>query len=214
MPSIVHRDVGSFGGVTDGPDREALTAFFDLMYTGAHRDPRAIPWARLAPDRWLLTWLAGRQVAPGTALVVGSGLGDDAEELAGRGWSVTAFDVSPAAIQWARDRHPASTVAYQVADLFHLPAEWRAAFGLVVDVRTVQSLPPGRRNEVMAAVAAPVGPGGTLLAVADARAVGAEPAGPPWPLSRGELLGFEGHGLDLVSLDEDGGELFGEFRRG
>ncbi len=191
-----------------------MTAFFDVMYAGAHRDPRAIPWARLAPNPWLVAWLdRNPPPAPGLALVVGCGLGDDAEELARREWSVTAFDASPEAIRWARERHPGSGVAYRVADLFDLPEEWRAAFDLVVDVRTVQSLPPHLRDQVIAAIADPVGPGGMLLAVADGRPEGVEPDGPPWPLSRRELLGFGEQGLDPVSLDEHDGELFGEFRR-
>ncbi len=193
------------------PDQ--ATEFFEVMYAGAHRDPRAIPWASLRPNPWVTGWLDVRQGAPGRALVVGSGLGDDAEELAGRGWAVTAFDASPAAIGWARDRFPTSEVDYRVADLFDLPAQWRRAFELVVDVRTVQSLPPHLRDEVVAAVAGPVGPGGTLLAVANGRPEDEEPVGPPWRVSRSELLGFGDHGLELERLDESGGELFAVFRR-
>ncbi len=193
--------------------REQASEFFDVMYAGAHRDPRAIPWASLQPNPWLVGWLDARRSSLGRALVVGSGLGDDAEELARRGCAVTAFDASPAAIGWARDRFPASEVDYVVADLFDLPAEWRRAFELVVDVRTVQSLPPYLRGQVVAAVATPVGSGGTLLAVANGRPEDEEPVGPPWPLSRRELLGFADHGLELESLDEEDGELFGVFRR-
>lgn len=199
--------------MADGLDRQQATAWFDVLYQGAGRDARAIPWAHLQPNPDLVAWLDGAAVPPGTALVVGCGLGDDAEELARRGWEVAAFDAAPTAIQWAVDRFPGSAVEYQVADLFHLPTEWHRAFDLVVDVRTIQSLPPHLRDDVIAAIAAPVASGGRLLAVAWARPDDREPAGPPWPLSRRELLELEAAGLELVTLDDRGGEFFAEFAR-
>ncbi len=204
----------TLAAMADELSSKQATEFFDVMYAGAHRDPRAIPWAGLAPNPWLVAWLARRDRPPGTALVVGSGLGDDAEELAERGWSVTAFDASPEAIRWARDRYPDSRVDHRVADLFDLPAGWRRAFDLVVDVRTTQSLPPHLRHEVVAAIASAVASGGTLLAVANGRPEDEPPVGPPWRLSRSEVLSFAEEGLELVSLEEDGGEFFAEFRRG
>ena len=57
------------------------------------------------------------------AVVVGAGLGADAEHLVQHGWRTVAFDVSPAAVRLARQRHPDSQVAYQVADLLALPPD-------------------------------------------------------------------------------------------
>jgi SAM-dependent methyltransferase len=49
------------------------------------------------------------------ALVVGCGLGADAEYLAGLGFATTGFDISEAAIRIAQQRHPGSPVHYLVA---------------------------------------------------------------------------------------------------
>src|ERR1700724_1465540 len=83
------------------PDTDRLRTFEEI-YVQAGQDFTAVPWAALAPH---------------PALVVGCGLGDDAEEAARRGYQVTAFDLSPTAIGHCRDRFPGSAVDYQVADL-------------------------------------------------------------------------------------------------
>ena len=63
----------------------------------------------------------------GRALVVGCGLGDDAVLLAGLGWKVTAFDLSPSAVKWAAEKHEevlklaSGTVDWQVADITNTP---------------------------------------------------------------------------------------------
>lgn len=69
------------------------------MYSAAGEDLAALPWASLKPFPLLVEWLDGPGAeVGGEALVVGTGLGDDAEELARRGFAVTAFDLSPTAI--------------------------------------------------------------------------------------------------------------------
>ena len=71
----------------------------------------------------------GRTTDPApAALVVGCGLGDDAEFIAGLGFSVVAFDISASAIAAAQQRFPQSTVRYRVADLMAAPG--RLATGL------------------------------------------------------------------------------------
>ena len=82
-----------------------------------------------------------RHADGGEALVIGCGLGDDAEELARRGYAVTAFDISPTAIARCRERFPQSPVHYRVADVPRLPGEWQGRFGLAVEINTIQSLP-------------------------------------------------------------------------
>lgn len=69
------------------------------------------------------------------------------------GYRVTAFDVAPTAIARCRQRFPDSNVSYRVADLFALPEAWRAAFDLVVENRTPQSLPVDQRADAARAIA-------------------------------------------------------------
>jgi SAM-dependent methyltransferase len=178
--------------------------WFEELYANA-RSTDAIPWAQLRPHPLLAEWLRSHAVS-GRALVVGCGLGDDAEGLAAAGLDVMAFDVSPSAIAWCRRRFPGSRVRYEVADAFALPAEWAQAFDFVLEIHTVQALPPPLQAPLAAAIAATVAPGGTLLAIARGRTRDAE-EGPPWPLTADELRGIF-PGLAVIELEElaDAGE--------
>jgi SAM-dependent methyltransferase len=176
---------------------------FEELYAKAGENLEAVPWASLAPHPALVAWLDRQPVPRGeSALVVGCGYGDDAEELGRRGYRVTAFDIAPTAIARCRERFPSSEVDYRVADLFALPGEWRVGFGLVVEIRTLQSLPPNRRAAAARAVAETVRPGGKLwlrcLGRADDDPVGER----PWPVSRRELGGFGRAGLDQLEFLE------------
>lgn len=183
---------------------------FEEIYARAGDDLASVPWARLAPHPLLVMWLdsadspglrAARPSAAGCgALVVGCGLGDDAEELARRGYAVTAFDVSPTAITRCRERFPRSPVSYQVADVLNLPSQWQDRFGLVVEINTVQSLPRADRPAAIAAIAGTVVRGGLLFVrcqVGDDDQDGPER---PWPVRRSELDRFTAAGLTQVDL--------------
>ena len=177
-------------------DRSA--EFFESLYAGAGDDYAQIPWARLSPRPVLVDWLDANPPAVGTpALVVACGLGDDAEELARRGCVVDAFDVSPTAIDGARGRFPDSRVTYLVADLFALPSGWEGRFELIVEVQTIQSLPPGEHRTAVAAIAACLAPGGRMFVRTAVRGEDEPAPSRPWPLKRSELRWFEDEGLEL-----------------
>jgi SAM-dependent methyltransferase len=155
------------------------------------------------PDPLLVEWLRTFSAAPmrKRCLVVGCGLGDDAEALASAGFEVTAFDVAPAAIEAVRRRFPRSGVDYLVADILHPPAAWAAAFDLVFDASTLQALPPDTRRAAMRSMATLPAPGGRVLVLCRAREAD-EPLGePPWPLTRDELTVFEEAGLRATSVE-------------
>ncbi|MBO0772914.1 MAG: class I SAM-dependent methyltransferase, partial [Actinobacteria bacterium] len=135
---------------------------FEEIYARAGDDLESVPWARLAPHPLLVMWLNARPApaAQPPALVVACGLGDDAEELAHRGYEVTAFDVSATAIAQCRRRFPASRVRYQVADVLALPEAMTRRYSLVVEINTLQSLPRPDRPRAVAAIAGAVAPGG------------------------------------------------------
>ena len=157
--------------------------FFDALYAGADGDESAIPWQRAMSRGLIGAWL--QNLDPDRhrrALVVAAGLGDDAAALARLGLDVVAFDLSPTAVEWAGRRHRDAAVDWQVADLFHPPPEWKAAFDLVVEVFTIQSIPPVRQAEAATTTRSFLAPGGTLIGVAIVHDGTMEPEGPPWPL--------------------------------
>lgn len=183
------------------------SGWFERLYDAAGGDPAVVPWADLVPNPWLLWWLdshSSLEVAGARALVVGCGLGDDAEHLASRGAVVTAFDLSPKAIAWCKARWPATRVAYEAADLLAAPDAWRGAFDFVFEAYTPQVFPPGSEERARSLDALPtfVRPNGVLSIVArGADALPAREAGPPWPLVRAEI-DRAGRGLELLSFDD------------
>ena len=169
------------------------TGWFEPLYAAAEQGATTVPWADLAPYPGLVSALAG---VPGRrrALVVGCGLGDDAEHVASLGFTTVAFDVSPTAIASARRRFPRSAVEYVTADLLSPPGSGRA-FDLVVDVFTLQVLTGGARRTAAAQLARMVAPGGRLLLIARARDEHEDPGQMPWPLTRAEIESFRRYGL-------------------
>jgi SAM-dependent methyltransferase len=203
-------------------DRGDALGWFETLYAQAAGEPDTIPWADLAPNPNLVSWLDAYMPVGGgatRACEVGCGLGDNAAELARRGFEVTAFDISPAAIAWARERFPALThkhpcgpapgpaettpLSLVVADLFALPSDWRGAFDLVVESYTLQVLPSKLRPRAIEAIAALVAPGGTLLAIARGRERDDPEGEMPWPLMRADLLSFTaGTGLHEIAVED------------
>ncbi|AFU00760.1 methyltransferase type 12 [Nocardia brasiliensis ATCC 700358] len=180
------------------------TGWFEQLYVAAADGAAIVPWDAADPNALLVDWLERHERADGgmRALVVGCGLGRDAEHLAGLGFRTTAFDISATAIKTARERFPASQVEYTVADLLAPPAAWTGAFDLVVESITVQSMPPSVRATATANVAALVAPGGDLLVIAGIRADDEEVDGPPWPLTRAEIDAFAGDDLHSVKVEQ------------
>jgi ubiquinone/menaquinone biosynthesis C-methylase UbiE len=137
-----------------------------------------------------------------SALKIGSGLGDDAEELARRGFTTTAFDISETAIAWCRKRFPRSSVNYLTMDLFKAPQELEQRFDFVIESYTLQVLPPGLRKEAIRVISRFVRTDGALLVIARGREAGNPEGSMPWPLLRSELKEFETQGLREFSSDD------------
>lgn len=195
--------------------RERSDPWFDALYASAEDDLERIPWAQLEPRPVVVEWLDREPPRPGaTALVIATGLGDDAEELARRGATVSAFDLSPKAIEIARRRFPGSTVDYRVADLFDLPPEWQEAFEIVVEVQTIMSIPPEHHAAAIEAVAATVAPGGRLLVRTAVRGEHEPATGRPWALAPSELEHFAQLGMVERSRAVEGVFAHLEYRRG
>jgi SAM-dependent methyltransferase len=182
------------------------TGWFERLYAAAELGLTTVPWADLAPYPRLVSELDGR-TGPGRALVVGCGLGDDAEHIASLGFTTTAFDVSATAIATARSRHPESPVDYQTANLLTPPTQWYGAFELIVEAFTIQVLTGPSRRMAIAQLARLLAPNGQLLVIARARDEHDPPGAMPWPLTRAELESFRDHGLvptSIVDYFDDG----------
>jgi SAM-dependent methyltransferase len=182
------------------------TSWFEPLYANANWNEKAVPWANLTASPDLVEWLNHHQIKGHgqKALVVGCGLGDDAEELARRGFEVVAFDISSTAIEWCKKRFPNSTVDYRVVDLFNPPTAWLGAFDFVLEYYTVQALPPHLNKQTIEAVARLVAEKGTLLVICLGRDAEVQVDGPPWPLSKDTLNSFREAGLIEVEFEEYG----------
>ena len=181
------------------------TGWFERLYVEAEGGEAMVPWDRGVPHPLIAEWVQTRlpEGHGRRAVIVGAGLGEDAELIAGCGFETVAFDISPTAIRTARERHPDTTVDYVVADLLDPPGEWRRRFDLVIESLTVQSLPDPLRPKAIGSVRDLVAPGGTLLVVAAARDAADGPVdGPPWPLTREEIDAFATGGLRQLRVEE------------
>jgi len=179
------------------------TGWFEALYREAEEGKSTVPWLDYHPTPPLVGfWIQHPQPTSGeSALVVGSGFGDDAEQLAAWGFRTTAFDISETAIRNTKKRFPSSTVDYQVADLLDPPVQWRGQFDFVLESHTLQVLPAALRPQATRNIAAFVRAEGHLLVIARHR----EPSDPegqmPWPLTRAEISAFTGYGLEEVLFD-------------
>lgn len=189
-------------------ERGDALGWFEALYSEAAGDNAKIPWADLEPNRYFRSWAESNGLTGNgrTALVVGCGLGDDANYLADLGFKVTAFDLSPTAIEWAKKLYPDKDISFEVADLFQPFRGWLGAFDLVVEIYTIQPLPLDMRPRVIDAVAAFVAENGRLVVVTRGRGDDEEPAELPWPMSRRDLSRFEENGLIQTSFSEMPGE--------
>jgi SAM-dependent methyltransferase len=174
------------------------TRWYEQLWAAGARGDVDLPWDRTAPHDLL-------DVPPGagaSAVVVGAGLGADAEHLASLGYAVTAFDISPSAVDAVRARHPGSPVDYRVADLTAVPDDLAGRFDLVVEIYTLQALHPSVRPAAVSGVRRLLAPGGRALVVQMVREDGA-PVGdePPWLMDRAEVEALAGDDVVLDELD-------------
>lgn len=180
------------------------TGWFEQLYREAEAGKSDLPWADLKPNINLTDFAAAHPL-DGTgkrALVVGCGLGDDAEQIAAWGFLTTAFDISRTAIRSARRRFPDSQVDYVATDLLNPPADWRGAFDFIFESYTLQALPADLRAVAFVNVANFLRAGGELLVIARGREESDPAPEAPWPLTTGDLSHFNKLGLTEISFED------------
>jgi SAM-dependent methyltransferase len=226
-PAFQDHVIPGFARPGAGAGPEAWAAAFEDAYSSASGDLSQVPWCCGEPDPALVSWIdseAPGLVRPGaTVAVVGCGTGDDAAELASRGYDVTAMDVSPTAIAWAQRRFGHMSDNFLCADLLALPASLRRRADLVVEVETLSWLPPELREAAAASLVAMARPRGMVLIVSsldDEQSPDADAAA-PFPLAPEALASLmAAHGMSPMEplencVVEDSGRrrLCAAFRR-
>lgn len=178
--------------------------WFEACYEQADGEAGLVPWAHEIARPEFIEWLEALPATrrQGRALDVGCGLGDNAARLAAAGFSVTAFDVSRTAIEWASKRFPDQEINWQVADVTEPPEKFSGSFDLVHETYTLQALRPPFREAAIRSLPRFVRPGGTLLIIGRGRHIDEPENPPPWPLLRDELSPVEEAGLKLVRFDD------------
>lgn len=180
------------------------TGWFEPFYVEANGNEQAIHWADMISNPGLVEWLERQQINGHgrRALVVGCGLGDDAEELARRGFDVVAFDISPAAIAWCQRRFPDSPVHYVAVDALNIPSSWQHSFDFIFEAYTVQVLPADLHPRLASSLANCLTDGGTLLVICRGRSSEDQVAGITWSLTRENLDVFTAAGLRQLQFED------------
>lgn len=166
---------------------DAAATFWDDMYEGRSR-----VWSG-RPNAALVRVVS--DLPPGTALDLGCGEGGDAIWLAGRGWRVSAVDISQVALDRAAQQADAAGLADRIDWRRHDLAESfpSGTFDLVsaafLHAPSEIEFP---RDRVLLHAAAAVAPGGHLLVVGHADM-------PPWS----QHHAGDGHQPDLLPSAQD-----------
>lgn len=183
-------------------ERGDTTGWFDALYKEAAGNTERIPWADLEPNPYFKEWAERNDLSGDgrSALVVGCGLGDDANYLNQLGFKVSAFDLSPTAIDWAKKLYGEIDIRFEVMNLFEPYRGWLGAFDFVLEIYTIQPLPMEMREDAIDAVSRFVKDGGELVVVTRGREDDEPVDQVPWPLSRKDLSRFEVNGLLQTEL--------------
>ncbi|GAB4548702.1 MAG: hypothetical protein Tsb0013_09440 [Phycisphaerales bacterium] len=174
-------------------------AAVEEVYRASAGDHMKVPWAHRKANPALVNWLNARAAGlircGARVAVVGCGLGADAVELAERGYEVCAFDACAAAIEHARALHSDHSAMFRVADLRDMPASMRHRYDLVVEIHTLQALPPEHRVTLASGIEPLLSAHGRLLVIArgrDASEALEDVEGPPYPFTPEELTALLG----------------------
>ncbi|MGB1295170.1 MAG: class I SAM-dependent methyltransferase [Flavobacteriales bacterium] len=187
-----------------GVAEEKPNDWFETLYSNSNESGEGVPWANMSPHPIFKDWLAqNKNCGEGkTALVIGCGMGDDAIALEQNGFSVTAFDVSESAIELCKKRFPQSEVNFVQADLIEGIPEWQGQFDFVLEIYTIQALPPKYESILIGHICDFVAEKGEILMISEIQNNKRTfEVGPPWLLNISYVDAFEQHGFKRTFYD-------------
>ncbi|GAA5835939.1 hypothetical protein JCM9279_002146 [Rhodotorula babjevae] len=141
----------------------------------------------LLDERWADVGVSLDSLTDGKALVAGCGRGCDAAFIAAHGIDTLGIDLSPTAVQVARDHlaqqaNAPKNITFEAADFFSFPLPSDEPFSFAFDYTFFCAIPPSLRAKWGQRYGEVVRPGGLLVALAFPLD-GDREGGPPYSVS-------------------------------
>jgi len=126
-----------------------------------------IPWNVETPPEAMVELVRSERIKPCKTIDLGCGAGNQAVYLAGRGFSMTGIDSSPAAIDFARENAGKKGIAvnFIVADVLGDLHEVKEKFDFAYDWELLHHIYPEQRDIYVANVHRLLNPGAKYLSV-------------------------------------------------
>ncbi|KPV76316.1 uncharacterized protein RHOBADRAFT_52341 [Rhodotorula graminis WP1] len=156
----------------------------------------------LLDERWAHVGVPLDSLKDGKALVAGCGRGCDAAFIAAHGIDTLGIDLSPTAVQVARDHLAAQAnapqnITFEAADFFSFPLPSGQPFSFAFDYTFFCAIPPSLRAKWGERYAEVVRPGGLLVALAFPLD-GDREGGPPYSVSEEAYDAALGHSFEKI----------------
>jgi len=163
-----------------------------------------LPWDTGQPEPLLVEFVTSGLVTPSSALEIGAGTGTNAIWMAERGFDVLGVDVSPLAVERARDKMEGRALRCRFAAWDFLTAPLpEGPFQFVFDRGCFHVFDePGERQRFAAQVAASLAPGGLWLSLIGSTEGPLREVGPPRRSAREVTLAIE-PALEIIELRSD-----------
>jgi SAM-dependent methyltransferase len=146
------------------PEADRWTDRGAAWWDGFYADrTKPVPFFVAKPDENLVSYLDRGLLTGGRALDLGCGPGRNALHLAARGFEVDAVDLSPTAVEWARERarEAGAEVRFHCGDAVMLAGtHLTGPYDLIYDSGCFHHLPPHRRISYLALLDRALAPGG------------------------------------------------------
>jgi len=181
-----------------------MNNFFENVYKNASENLDKIPWATFDANEYLQDFFKNKEkVTNKKALVIGCGLGDDAQFLTKMGYIVDAIDISPTSIKLAKQRFDNKNINFSVEDIFELPSNMINNYDFVYEGLTIQSIDPKHRIQLIEIISSLNNDNGELLLYTNYQEDIDTFGGPPWPLYKRDLALFLDYDYKLEDYKEE-----------